>query len=53
MLLSFRMLLMSLHFLTAGVLGVVLGVCRPLIRTTAECARDSMLCLPNGSWAIG
>ena len=40
MLLSFRMLLMSLHFMTAGVLGVLLGLCRPFNPDNSRlCAR--------------
>ena len=40
MLYLFRMLLMSLHFLLAGVLGVVLGLCRPFNPDNSRlCAR--------------
>jgi 1-acyl-sn-glycerol-3-phosphate acyltransferase len=40
MLLVFRMLLMGLHFITAGVLGVLLGLCRPFNPDNSRlCAR--------------
>ena len=40
MLLSFRMVLMSLHFVAAGVLGVLLGMCRPFNPDNSRlCAR--------------
>lgn len=40
MLLSFRMLLLGLHFVAAGVLGVLLGICRPFNPDNSRlCAR--------------
>jgi 1-acyl-sn-glycerol-3-phosphate acyltransferase len=40
MLFVFRMLLMSLHFILAGVLGVILGICRPFNPDNSRlCAR--------------
>ncbi|WQG57025.1 1-acylglycerol-3-phosphate O-acyltransferase [Pseudomonas sp. RTB3] len=40
MLLVFRMLLMGLHFMVAGVLGVLLGICRPFNPDNSRlCAR--------------
>ncbi len=40
MLYLFRMLLMGLHFVAAGVLGVVLGLCRPFNPDNSRlCAR--------------
>ena len=51
MLLSFRMLLMSLHFMTAGVLGVLLGLCRPFNPDNSRlCAR--LYALPS-RWILG
>ena len=40
MLFLLRMLLMSLHFMVAGVLGVLIGVCRPFNPDNSRlCAR--------------
>jgi 1-acyl-sn-glycerol-3-phosphate acyltransferase len=40
MLFSLRMLLMAIHFMVAGVLGVLLGVCRPFNPDNSRwCAR--------------
>ena len=51
MLLSFRMLLMSVHFLMAGILGVLLGLCRPFNPDNSRlCAR--LYALPS-KWIMG
>ena len=51
MLLSFRMLLMSVHFLMAGVLGVLLGLCRPFNPDNSRlCARLYAL---QSKWIMG
>lgn len=40
MLFVFRMLLMGLHFILAGMLGVILGLCRPFNPDNSRlCAR--------------
>ena len=51
MLLSFRMLLMSLHFVAAGILGVLLGLCRPFNPDNSRlCAR--LYAWPS-KWILG
>ena len=51
MLLSIRMLLMSLHFMVAGVLGVLLGMCRPFNPDNSRlCAR--LYAWPS-KWILG
>ena len=51
MLLSIRMLLMSLHFMIAGVLGVLLGICRPFNPDNSRlCAR--LYAWPS-KWILG
>ena len=51
MLLSFRMLLMSVHFVVAGVLGVLLGMCRPFNPDNSRlCAR--LYAWPS-KWILG
>ena len=51
MLLSFRMVLMSVHFVVAGVLGVLLGMCRPFNPDNSRlCAR--LYAWPS-KWILG